>query len=656
MNQTFTSTAIVDYKKTILTLVSNLQRLREFSQKLQIKNELINDILQRIEVDAFSLAVVGEFNRGKSTFINALIGHDILPSDILATTATLSRITHKSTPGAKISFKDGREQEIAFHELTDYITKITSKSETTAAKLKEATIYYPVPFCQKNNVEIIDTPGLCDDANMTAVTLSVLRQCEMAIMLISPLSPFGISEGEFLTNKLLDNGIFRILFVVNGIDSLNSNEDTEKVINLIITRIETCIQQWAENQPNAEESRKRIGIIRVFGVSALQALQAKQANNMALLAQSCLVNFEYALKNIISRERGLIRLELTVNQIINSATEIIKSVEIQQNFLELEQANLRKYSQVIANELSTIHRTKIEATQSIDTIATSVKTQSHASYYRLENKLKAAVEEVIQSITANTDNQTELPNKVLDAVQKASRKVAKEIQTETQEALTIGWKKIREFAELFEQVIQRISPKMTQLGLDTTIYTRAMNIVRSVKKVCDSFNQQQPSTLSLSFPNNSEVFVFTEESNGAGTAIGAVLGFVLTAGTPIGAAIGGAIGAGVGANMKANKFKEKYQPQVMTEIEKQLGLMNVNQTVDNYISKAFSQLEELQTLFIKEVISILDTTQNQLAQICGQREATFVAKHRELNQIRLEVQKIMGNAQKLSEQLSQLSA
>lgn len=108
--------------------------------------------------------------------------------------------------------------------------------------------------------------------------------------------------------------------------------------------------------------------------------------------------------------------------------------------------------------------------------------------------------------------------------------------------------------------------------------------------------------------------------------------------------------------MKFNKLKEKYESQVRAEIEKQLGLMNVNQTVDNYISKAFLPLEELQNLFIKEAISILDTTQNKLSQLCGKREVMIAYKQREINQIQSEVKKIMGNAQKLSEQLSQLSA
>ncbi|PPS42265.1 dynamin family protein [Chroococcidiopsis sp. TS-821] len=648
MNQTLITPAIIDYKKTILALLSYLQKLKEFSQKLNLDSESIDNIFQRLEVDSFSLAVVGEFNRGKSTFINALVGHDILPSDILATTATLSRITHRSTPGAKILFKDGREQEIAFHELANYATKLTAESAAAANLLKEVVIYYPWYFCQ-DNVEIIDTPGLSDDADMTAVTLSALRQCDMVIMLISPLSPFSISESEFLTSQLLDNGIFHILFVVNGIDRCDSLEDVEKLLLLIKGRIKNCIKNWAI-QSNNKEYIKQINI-QIFGISALQALQAKQVKDINLLAQSRLTNFEYSLTRILQQEREIIRLEITTNQLLNSTKEILRNLKEQNKYLELEQANLRKLNQIVSKKISIIRCQKTEVEQLFENTLTSVKSQSKIADRRLHKKLISAVERVIQSIDINTIEQSDLANKILDTVQSTSSELAHTIQKEAQEALLLVWSNIKDFVELFEQSILQITPEITQLGLDTTIYTTAMNIGYSIK-LYNPFNQQSINTLSLLFPSNLEVFIFTQPE-GIGTTIGAVLGFVLTAGTPIGAAIGGAIGAGVGANVKANKFKEKYQPQVMAEIEKQLNLMNVNQTVDNYISSDFSDLEKLQVSFIKEVMLILDTTQTQLAQKYGKHEAMILTKHQALKQIRSKLQIILHNLQQLSEQISQ---
>ncbi|MBE9234152.1 dynamin family protein, partial [Cuspidothrix issatschenkoi LEGE 03284] len=163
-----TNSSSIDYRQSLLKIISSLKYLQDLSQELNLTNlvEIISESLKRIENNSFKIVVLGDFNRGKSTFINALLGQEILPSDILATTATPSRIIYSLTPAAKVAFKDGSEQEIEILELSNYVTKLTSKSEATAAKIKEAIVYYPIPYCQ-NNVEITDTPGLSDDEEMT---------------------------------------------------------------------------------------------------------------------------------------------------------------------------------------------------------------------------------------------------------------------------------------------------------------------------------------------------------------------------------------------------------------------------------------------------------------------------------------------------------
>ena len=84
-------------QKAIISLVGDLRRLRSFSQELNLDQSipLIDDVIERSENKSFSVAIVGEFNRGKSTFINALLGRDILPSDILPCSATLNPVNYE---------------------------------------------------------------------------------------------------------------------------------------------------------------------------------------------------------------------------------------------------------------------------------------------------------------------------------------------------------------------------------------------------------------------------------------------------------------------------------------------------------------------------------------------------------------------------------
>ena len=73
--------------------MEELPGVKKILQKLQEEQALIRS-------RKFRVAVVGEFRRGKTTFINALLGKEILPVDALPTTATLNRITYGSLPKA----------------------------------------------------------------------------------------------------------------------------------------------------------------------------------------------------------------------------------------------------------------------------------------------------------------------------------------------------------------------------------------------------------------------------------------------------------------------------------------------------------------------------------------------------------------------------
>lgn len=292
MSQTETISTL-DYKKTVLILNENLQQLCNFSQQLGLTEISIQSqhLSQKLANNSFNIAVFGEFNKGKSTFINALIGQEVLPADILATTATITRIIHKRYTSAKVCFKNGHEQDIPLEQLSRYITKLSETATATSATIKEAIIFYPLPFAQENYIEIIDTPGLNDDAEMTERTLSIIQNCDIAIMVISAQTPFSMSEATFL-KKLLNQGITKILFIVNQID-LYTSKDAQRIIELIEKRIDKILQEWTEEQPNHQNTNN---LLQVFGISALKAIQARQSKNMELLAQSHFANLELELK------------------------------------------------------------------------------------------------------------------------------------------------------------------------------------------------------------------------------------------------------------------------------------------------------------------------------------------------------------------------
>ena len=139
----------IDYQYYEFRAFENLVKLAQLwegEEELPQIHALMEEIRQEqelIRTRKFRVAVVGEFKRGKSSFINALLGREILPVDALPTTATLNRITYGALPRAYLRYKDEKVEEVEIGELSRYVTKLTQESEDAASRIEEAVVEYP---------------------------------------------------------------------------------------------------------------------------------------------------------------------------------------------------------------------------------------------------------------------------------------------------------------------------------------------------------------------------------------------------------------------------------------------------------------------------------------------------------------------------------
>lgn len=67
-----------------------------------------SELLSRLATEEFNLAVFGQFERGKSTLINALLGEEILPMGVVPLTSVVTVVRYGPTSAAEVTFKDGR--------------------------------------------------------------------------------------------------------------------------------------------------------------------------------------------------------------------------------------------------------------------------------------------------------------------------------------------------------------------------------------------------------------------------------------------------------------------------------------------------------------------------------------------------------------------
>ncbi len=468
--------SLSDFKRVEMAVTGDLKCLRDYASEFKLDKtvSLIDDILLRMGERGFSIAVVGEFKRGKSTVINALLGKDILPSDIMPCSATLNRVTYGVTPRVRVFYKDGHQDEVSIDELTNYVTKLTEESEELASKVAEAVVEYPVPYCQ-NNVDIIDTPGLNDDESMTNVTLGVLPSVDAAILVIMAQSPFSEYERDFVENKLLSSDMGRVLFLVSAIDRLNNEGDADRLIESVRARIKRYVMQRAKEQfgqdsPEFKNYLRKIGEPRVFGVSAYQALQAKVTGDGELLKKSRFAEFEQGLERFLSEDRGTVLLQVPINRIVSAASEVLNALSMREAESKMSNTQFESAFKATTAKLDALRAQKVAELGKVSTARDTVEKQIAPLCEEFDLVMKAAVREVISGETISPDDASDkkkkatserIGKKVAEAIQMAAQKHAEKIQNIVDAQVETEKGRLQEFGSIVDKSLADISMQFT---------------------------------------------------------------------------------------------------------------------------------------------------------------------------------------------------
>ena len=335
------------YQAMLTSVSTSIAKLDSICKYLGMdgQSDGLKSIEGKLKNHIFSVGIMGEFRRGKSTVINALLGQEVVPADIVPCSATLNYVKWDVNKAAEIYFKDGTVQRVPVEDLSKYVTKITKESEKISGTVEKAIVYYPCQFCQ-NGVQIIDTPGLNDDERMTMISEKVIPTLDAIIMVIVPDSPFSQGEAEFVRNKVMASDLGRIIFVVNKIDTIDE-DDRDRLLDTIRERIQNSVLEkmvkiYGEDSAEYKNTVDKLGQIKLLPISARKALKGKLKNNQAFLDDSGYVAFEETLAHLLTEERGSLELMHPVNQLFSVSAEALKIIETRLSTLNLEQEEFEK--------------------------------------------------------------------------------------------------------------------------------------------------------------------------------------------------------------------------------------------------------------------------------------------------------------------------
>lgn len=310
---------------------------------------------ERLQEARLQIAILGQFKRGKSTFINALLRAPLLPSAVVPATAIPTFIAWGAVPRIRVTYRDTRPPE-DFHppdpvavraELNQWVTE--QGNPVNRRQVRRVDLFFPADVLRDGMV-LIDTPGVGSTLrHNTDAALQVLPECDAALFVVSADPP--ITEAEIAYLRAIRPHVVRLHFVLNKIDYLNGPEQEQATAFLR--------NALRGSFGSAEEPQ-------IFPLSARDALQAVAEGNGAALDASGLPRIE---RDILHPLRGDKLNALRASAAVKAKMLLARGLaelSLQRRALELPLDDLEQRARKLGDAL---HDTKREQQLAHDMLA-----------------------------------------------------------------------------------------------------------------------------------------------------------------------------------------------------------------------------------------------------------------------------------------------
>jgi signal recognition particle receptor subunit beta len=229
---------LIETKYDLVAALTELAELCHKAGTASLRERLLSDRLPRLEEERAVLVVLGEFNHGKTTFVNALLGGPVLPTGITPTTAIIHEVRYGDRPAAVLLKRPetaaldrralplgGPRETIAFERLTDMV----AGGRLNPDEILRVELDYPAAIL-RDKVTLVDTPGVNDlNLQRAEITYGYVPRADAVVFLLDAGQILKESERRFLRERLLGAGRDRIVFAINKADLLSDAERAEVI-------------------------------------------------------------------------------------------------------------------------------------------------------------------------------------------------------------------------------------------------------------------------------------------------------------------------------------------------------------------------------------------------------------------------------------------
>ncbi|GHH42681.1 dynamin family protein [Lentzea cavernae] len=310
--------------------------------------------------DKFKILVMGRFNNGKSTLLNALTGgvtHSTaldgragpLPVGRLPATAVLTRIEYDTTPAVTAWHMDGSSRPWSLSQFLENSTldnTVTSRENAARFEnIREFELRYPARLCQ-NGVVLYDSPGTEENPRRTAITEEAATRCDAAIVVFGTHSPLG--EQEVVAAVRLIEGGTKVFAALNVFDPEHLDDPMRAMVwNKFLNEYQEVAQPWAGEDLTTHD---------IFPVDARRAAQARHGGDPAGVERSGLSAFEDRLAQFLLDERFEVHVQRFSAQAVEECAAVEQQIRAVEVAARADQTKFQRDFEQVLPKLAELHK------------------------------------------------------------------------------------------------------------------------------------------------------------------------------------------------------------------------------------------------------------------------------------------------------------
>lgn len=330
------------HREQVEDLLGELAEIAHQSGINTLEREVREERLPALQAGRISVVVLGEFNHGKSTVINALLGEAVLPMGITPTTAVITHLVHGETPRVLVK---PAGQGHAFGAPYEDLAQLIRHTESLGLEPEYVEIAYPNPVLG-DSLMLVDTPGVNDISRQKVeITYGYVPKSDVILYVLDATQVLKKSEVTFIRDRLLRANRERIIFVLGKIDALTADE-AQEVESYARARLEELI-----------------GPVELYAFSARNALEAQRQGQAPPAA---FVHFRDSLFRFLGDNKAFILVESALGGALRIAAQLEQNLAIKRQGYRLESDELARRIQAVHARLADSRRLVSENLDRID--------------------------------------------------------------------------------------------------------------------------------------------------------------------------------------------------------------------------------------------------------------------------------------------------